>query len=85
MRQGKFGVDARRAVDAAVSAMDLHDALDQLSILDSTSSRDIGRPLVVARAGHPQHPAGHRDVDPVGGELTDQPEPYFGSTFSRAK
>lgn len=30
-------------------------------------------------------PAGHRDGDTVCGELLDQPEPYFGSTFSRAK
>ena len=42
-------------------------------------------PLVVARSGHLEHPAGHRDVDAVVGEFTDQPEYYFGRTFSRAK
>ncbi len=29
--------------------------------------------------------AGHRDGEPVGGEFTDQPEPYFGRMFSGAK
>jgi hypothetical protein len=40
---------------------------------------------VEAGAGDTKNPAGHRDADAVGGELTDQPEPYFGRTFSRAK
>jgi hypothetical protein len=32
------------------------------------------RPLVVARPRHIQHPAGHRDIDIVGGEFTEQRE-----------
>jgi hypothetical protein len=32
-----------------------------------------------------EHPAGHRDVETVVGEFTDQREDYFGRTFSRAK
>ena len=31
-----------------------------------------------------QHPAGHRDVHPVGGKLLDQPESHSGRTFSGA-
>lgn len=42
-------------------------------------------PVVVARALDAQDPAGHRDIEPVIGQLLDQPEPYFGSTFSLAK
>jgi hypothetical protein len=43
-----------------------------------------GTPLVVSRSRDLQHPAGHRDGE-VAAELVDQPEPYFGSTFSFAK
>ena len=42
-------------------------------------------PFVESGAGHTQHSAGHRDVDAVIGEFSDQPERYFGSTFSLAK
>ncbi len=81
------------ADEIAAVEVDLHarlrhhpgDRLAQLNVGDRASRGRPGQPLVVARARHPQHPAGHRDIDPVSGELTDQPEPYFGSTFSRAK
>jgi hypothetical protein len=42
-------------------------------------------PLVVAGTGYAEQPAGHRDVDTVGGEFVDQPERYFGRMFSLAK
>jgi hypothetical protein len=42
-------------------------------------------PLVVTRSRHLEHPVGGRDVDAVVGQLTEQPEPYFGSACSLAK
>jgi IS30 family transposase len=61
----------------------------------STVSREIRRnahpdngqyrPLVVATGRHPENPAGHRDRDPIGGELTDHRVDHFGRTFSLAK
>ncbi len=49
-------------------------------------NREIRRePLVVARGRDIQDPARHRDGEPVGGKLTNEPEACFGRTFSRAK
>ena len=45
----------------------------------------VGLPFVIAGPGHAKHPAGHRDIDTVVGEFVDQPERYFGRTFSLAK
>lgn len=47
--------------------------------------RDTVTPGVVAGPRYLKHPARHRDGEAIGGELVDEPEPYFGSTFSRAK
>ena len=40
---------------------------------------------MVALAAHAKNPAGHRDVESVVDEFTDQRENYCGRTFSRAK
>jgi hypothetical protein len=48
------------------------------------AAASLGR-RVRGRAGYAEQPAGHRDVDPVVGEFVDQPERYFGRTFSLAK
>jgi len=32
-----------------------------------------------------EHPARHRNVEPISGDLLDEPQSYFGRTFSRAK
>ena len=81
----ELGVDPRRAIGAARVAVDLRDRRDQLLVRDLAGRRRAAAPLVVAGPRHLKDPAGHRDGNPVGGELEDQPEPYFGSTFSRAK
>ncbi len=65
--------------------VDVADLVSQIGVGDVAGRRAAAAPLVVARAGDVQNPAGHRDVEAVGGELLDQPEPYFGRTFSRAK
>ena len=83
--QPQLGVHSRRAVAASGLGVDVHDLVGQVRVVDVAVGRWPVTPLVVARSGHLQHPAGHRDVDAVAGELTDQPEHYFGSTFSRAK
>ena len=65
--------------------MDLDDRLHELLVSDLASRRGPAAPLVVAGSRDLKDPAGHRDGNPVSGEYVDQPEPYFGSTFSRAK
>jgi hypothetical protein len=77
--------DARGAVGVAGRLVDVSDLVGQIRILEITLGGAAAAPLVVARPGDTEHPAGHRDVESVGGEFLDQPEPYFGSTFSRAK
>jgi hypothetical protein len=84
----ELGVHPRRPVRAAGGGMDRGDGAAQLLVGHGPSAGRPAEPVVVARAGDLQDSAGHRDIDPqvdVLGELTDQPEPYFGSTFSRAK
>jgi hypothetical protein len=56
----------------------------QCRVGDLAGSGRTTPPLVEARTRDPQHPAGHRGVNAVGGKLLDQPERYSGRTFSRA-
>jgi hypothetical protein len=84
----EFGVHPWGPIGAPRVAVHLEDGVGQPGVVDIAGRGRSVPPLVVARPGHLQHPAGHRDIDSqigVVGELTDQPEPYFGSTFSRAK
>ena len=81
----QLGMNARRAIGAARLVVDPGDRLRQLLIGECPHRRRPVQPVVVARGRDLQHPAGHRDGKPVGGELADQPEPYFGRMFSRAK
>lgn len=67
------------------SGVNLDDHVEQVGILKITVRRWPFSPLVVARGRDTQDPARHRDGEPVSGKLTNEPEPYFGSTFSRAK
>jgi len=83
--QPELGVAAAHAVGGAGPVMDSAQPGDQVRVLEVTGRGGPVPPLVVARRGDLQDPAGHRDREPGLGELTDQPEPYFGSTFSRAK
>ena len=57
----------------------------QLRVIAVTGAGRPAAPFVKARGRDLQDPAGHRDREPVGGKLLDQPEPYFGRMFSRAK
>ncbi len=65
--------------------MDVSDLVQQVGVIPVPVGDCPSEPLVVARTGHLQHPAGHCDVDLLAAQLLDQPERYFGRTFSRAK
>ena len=81
----QLGVDSSDPVGRSGRSMDLDDHIEQVGVLQVTvRGRSFG-PLVVARRRDAQDPARHRDGEPVSGKLTNEPEPYFGSTFSRAK
>jgi hypothetical protein len=71
--QAQLGVHPGCAVSAAGGRMHLGDRGGQLLVGDDTGTGGAAAPLVEARTGDPQHPAGHRDVDAVRGELMDQP------------
>jgi hypothetical protein len=65
--------------------MDLCDLLEQQFVVGVPRRCRPVLPFVIAGTGHAEQPAGHRDVDTVVGEFMDQPERYFGRTFSFAK
>ncbi len=68
--------------------MDVEHQVGQVRVGDVTvgGRTRASLPAVVARAGHCEQPAGHRDVVPAGRQLGDQrADHWFGSTFSRAK
>jgi len=54
--------------------MNVSDLLEQQRVLLATRRVEPVEPLVVARPRHVQYPAGHRHIDVVGGEFTDQRE-----------
>ena len=81
----QLGQHPRRPVGSARVAVNLPNGHRERLVRDRARRWWPGRPLVVARRRDLQEPAGHRDRDSVGGKLLDQPEPYFGSTFSLAK
>ena len=82
----ELGVHPRGAVGAAGGGMHLGDRDGQLLVGHLAGAGCPAAPFVEARSRHPQHPAGHRDVDAVSGELVDQPVDHFGSgKASRAK
>ena len=65
--------------------MNLFDLFEQQFVILFPHGCRAVLPFVVARPGHAEQPAGHRDVDTVVGEFMDQPERYFGRMFSFAK
>ena len=69
--------DPRRAIGRPRRGVDVADLVGEVCVFDVASRRPATSPLVIARAGDVQNPAGHRDVQAVSGELLDQPEPYF--------
>jgi hypothetical protein len=58
--------------------------VEQHLVLRGAGRFHPGSPFVVALAPNVQDPAGHRDVESVVGEFTDQREDYFVWSFSRA-
>ncbi len=69
----KLGVHPRSPVGATGGCVHLGDRGSELLVGDLAGAGRPAAPLVEARTGHPQHPAGHRDVNAVSGELVDQP------------
>jgi hypothetical protein len=65
--------------------VDVVDRVQQVGVVEVTRRRRPPEPLVIAGLRHLQDPADHRDRKTAVGEFMDQPEPYFGRTFSLAK
>ncbi len=84
--QREFGVHPRRAVGAAGLLVDLLDVFEQQLVLLVRAAIPAGAASRSSPIGDTlKHPAGHRDIESVVGEFTDQREHYFGRMFSRAK
>ena len=83
--QDQLRVHPPNAIGLPGCGMDLDNLVEQVGIVDVTATGWPVAPLVVTGGRDPQDPARHRNREPLGGELTDEPETYFGSTFSRAK
>lgn len=71
----ELGVHPWRSVGPAGGLVHRGDRRTQRRISHCSSARSAPAPLVVARAEHLQHAAGHRDIEAVDGELLDQPKP----------
>ena len=72
--EGQLGVHPRGSIGASRLGMNVSDVLEQQCVLLTSWRVEPGYPFVVARPRHVQHPAGHRDIDVVVGEFTDQRE-----------
>jgi hypothetical protein len=70
----ELGVHPRRAVGAARFGVDPLDVFEEQLVLLAPRRVEPGGPFVVAGPRHVQYPAGHRDIDVVVGEFTDQRE-----------
>jgi hypothetical protein len=81
----QLGAAAADAVGAPGPGVHVAQQVDQVRVSDVADRGAAVSPLVVAGGRNLQHSAGHRDREPLRGQLKDQTEPYFGSTFSRAK
>ncbi len=83
---GQLGVHAGRPVCLHVRVcVDFLDVFEKQFVLLFPRRRRPVFPFVVSGSGNAKQPAGHRDIDIVIGEFSDQPVRYFGRTFSRAK
>ncbi len=82
---GELGMHTAVAVGAVGSGVHVVDRVHEVGLLEITVAGLAAQPFVVPRRRDLQHPAGHRDGNPVRGKLLDYREHYFGSTFSRAK
>jgi hypothetical protein len=85
LAQHKLGVHPAVAVGAVGGGVDFADGVDQVGLLPPAAAGRPAVPLVVAGGRDLQDPAGRRDGDAVGGELSDHRADHFGRTFSRAK
>ncbi len=81
----QLGVNPANPVGLSGAGVDGDDGVGQLRVITVTRAGRPVAPFVEARGRHTQDPAGHRDGEPIGGQFLDQPEPYFGRMFSRAK
>src|SRR5215831_601617 len=67
-----------------VVMVDAHRGVDQVCFIPGPVADWVLLPRVERLLAKAQHPAGHRDGDPVSGKVEDQREPHFG-LISRAK
>ena len=83
--QCQFGMHPRRPVGFSRLLVDFGDAFEQQCVVLVAGRRRTVVPFVITGPGHAEQPTGHRDINTVVGEFVDQPERYFGRTFSLAK
>ena len=70
--------------ELGVVVVDVDRGVDEVGVVPVALADGIGAPLVEGLLGEPEHPAGHRDRDLVGGQVCDQREHHVGRV-SRAK
>jgi hypothetical protein len=70
--------------ELGVVVVDVDRGVDEVGVVPVALADRVRAPLVEGLLGEPEHPTGHRDRDPVGGQVCDQREHHFGRV-SRAK
>jgi hypothetical protein len=66
--------------EGRVVGMDVHGRVDQVGVVPVPLADRVPTPLVERLGGKAQHPAGHRDGDPVSGKVEDQRVDHFGGS-----
>ncbi|MDR7320792.1 hypothetical protein J2S44_001042 [Catenuloplanes niger] len=61
-----------------IVGVDATGGVDQVRVIAVTCGDRVALPMVVGLLAEPQHPAGHRDGDPVDGQVIDQRVHHFG-------
>ena len=62
--------------------MGVEDGVHEMGLVPLGVGDRVGQPAVVGLAGDVQHPARHRDGDPVSGELRDERVDHFPGRFA---
>jgi len=65
---GEF-VGDESVAELRVVVVDVDGGVDQLGVVPVALADGVGAPLVERLLGEPEHPAGHRDRDAVGGQV----------------
>ena len=66
--------------EGRIVGMDVEGGVHQVGVIPVPLADRVSSPLVEGLGGESEHPAGHRDGDPVSGKVEDQRVLHFGGS-----